>query len=80
MTSGPGDYGTYEPARFSVTLALSRAIEVLFQNFFTIFAISALATVPLGIYTWLEAHETHIGGGAFLAGWLCLALGAWQSR
>jgi len=66
MTSGPGDYGTYEPARFSVTLALSRAIEVLFQNFFTIFAISALATVPLGIYTWLEAHGIK-GGGSWVS-------------
>lgn len=66
MTSGPGsDYGTYEPARFSVTLALSRAIEVLFQNFFTIFVISALATIPLAVYTWLEYHGLHNGGGAF---------------
>lgn len=67
MTSGPGDYGTYEPARFSVTLALSRAVEVLFGNFFTIFAISALATVPLGIYTWLESQGTHAGFGSFIA-------------
>lgn len=66
MTNGPGDGVTYEPARFSVTLALSRAVEVLFQNFFTIFAISALATVPLGVYTWLESQGMHNGGGAFI--------------
>lgn len=64
MTSGPGDYGTYEPARFSVGLALSRAIEVLFQNFFTIFLISALATVPLAIFTWLEYHGLQRHGAA----------------
>ncbi|HEX3463413.1 MAG TPA: hypothetical protein VHS78_05120 [Candidatus Elarobacter sp.] len=77
MTSGPGsDYGTYEPARFSVSLALSRAIEVLFGNFFTIFGISALASVPIGVYVWLEHNGMRSSGTGFVVTLLNAVLSA----
>jgi hypothetical protein len=74
MITEPGDqYGSYQPARFSVSLALSRAIEVLAKNFFTIYVISALATLPSTLYTWYTTGD-HASGAAFFAGLLNIVL------
>jgi hypothetical protein len=74
MITEPGDqYGSYQPARFSVSLALSRAIEVLVKNFFTIYVISALATLPFTLYTWFTTGE-HASAAGYFAGLLNVVL------
>ncbi|HTD33846.1 MAG TPA: hypothetical protein VK665_09320, partial [Candidatus Elarobacter sp.] len=74
MITEPGDqYASYQPARFSVSLALSRAIETLVRNFFTIFAISALATLPYTLYSWFTAAD-RVTGAAFIANLLNIVL------
>jgi hypothetical protein len=74
MITEPGDqYTSYRPARFSVSLALTRAIELLTKNFFTIYVISALATLPYTLYSWFTAAEP-ASGTAFLAGMLNVVL------
>ena len=60
-------YDSYAPPQFSISLALSRSLEVLFGNFFTIFAISALASIPLAVYTWLQTQGAHSAGGTWIA-------------
>ena len=71
MTSGPGSPpGYYHPTGFRVGSALSRAIEVLFGNFVTFVAISAVATAPLYLFELTK----HMGPQARYVTWIELVL------
>lgn len=58
MTPGPVD-AYYQPAELRIGPVLSKAFEVLFGNFMTFIAISAIATIPAVYYEYATITGAH---------------------